>query len=960
MIHQICFDGVFNRWNTALPLGNGKFGAMVFFEERTLHIALNHYDCYYPILPRYARKNPEQAVKTYGELCAQVDKARQEPDYERSHYINTLNPVPPDSRPSYRTTSFPMAGEILLPLSPEMKPDDFSLVLNIEEATVVFSAKGQSKEIGCTIWVAQGRDGLFVQCRQSEPGLWSGAALTLPSERGMGGYSVSQGLEGGTQWIRTSFQPESELDSAHVITVETALVVTQDCLAASVSRGSAVEQARLLLGKAHELKVEHTTAWKTFWRSTVELPDKFLETLWHLHMYLIGCASGLGSAYPEQACGLNGLWDIRRPSLWGSMWYWDVNIQEAFWPVFSSNHLELAKLFCEGYLQYEQDAVRFAKNVYGADGWALDFPHALYNCIQPWFAQSLWWYYSYSGDVDFLRDTAYPVFKKQIRFFKQIARPDENGILHMDPDISPEQGPVAKDSVITVASVKQLLRYAVQAAEVLSRPACEAEEFRQLLKALPEYAKTADGSRWRDSALAPDDLFLRHPSVLMPIFPAEEVTRHSPDEVRDVARNTLKYVSEHTETGMFGFGWIACAAARLGEGTAALRLLYEEGLDYILHANGLGYEESERFINYCLVTKPPLYPPAMTEPSGGMVIAVNTMLLQSDEYIEVFPAVPDGHDGLWEPKAEYRHLDGYLQGRYPKWEDCKFTGLLATGGFEVSAERKDGETRWIQVTAARKETLGLLLPALLSPSGSQMIFTKDMEPGETISFGTPGATQPKTLPRVQVRQAAFTHRRVYLGENRHTEFHRAVDAFVCASRLGNAHQYPITQYVFDFGTATGEKNYDLVYHKQFFRTGQSLLFFGAPKRVGLEEYKGDTGYGFESLEGLVVQDRSAPDDMRRDFIEGSADSEFWMELPRGKYNLLVVSGDEDGESLTHLRLPHLYGRIPGEVIDAGRYQCRIIPFVHERDGVFRLGLSTEAGCRWKLNTLFLNKEYTFC
>lgn len=959
MTHRIVFDGVDNRWNTALPLGNGKFGAMVFFEGRTLHIALNHYDCYYPILSRYARQSAKPAAKTYEELCEQIAIARGEPDYGRSHYSDTLNPAPPDSRPAYRTTSYPMAGEILLPLGPEMKPDDYSLVLNIEEAKVVFRAIGENQEVGCTIWVAQRSDGLFVQLSQSEPGLWGSAELVVPSERGMGGYSVSQGLERDTHWLRTSFQPESEEDASHVITIETALKVAPNGLVASVSRGSAVAQTRLLSGMEHELEAEHAEAWKAFWRSTVELPDQFLETLWHLHMYLIGCASGLGSAYPEQACGLNGLWDIRRPSLWGSMWYWDVNIQQAFWPVFSSNHLELAKLICEGYMRYEQDAMQFARDVYGAEGWALDYPHVLYNCIQPWCAQFLWQYYRYSGDVDFLRDTAYPVFQKQIRFFKQIARPDDNGILHMDPDISPEQGPVTKDSVITIASIKQLLRYAVQAADVLERPACEVEDFRQLLEALPEYAKTADGSRLKDSALAPDDLFLRHPSVLMPIFPAEEVSRHSPDDVRDVMRNTLKYVSKHTETGMFGFGWIACAAARLGEGTAALRIMYEEGIDYILHSNGLGYEESERFINYCLVTKPPLYPPAMTEPSGGIVTAVNTMLLQSDEYIEVFPAIPDGEDGLWEPKAEYRHLDLHVQGRYPKWEDCRFTGLLAPGGFEISAERIAGETSWIQATAARRGTLRLRLPVRLSPTGNPTIFAKDMEAGETVRFGDPGAGRSVAIPPVQVREAAFTHRRVYLGENRHTAFHQAVDAFTCAFRLGNAHQYPITQYVLDFGIAAGEKNYDSVYRKQLFRTGKSLLFFGAPKQVGPEGYDGDKGYGFSSSAGLAVQDRHAPDDMRRDFIEGSEDCEFWVELPRGKYNLLVVSGDEERESLTHLSLPQLSGRIGGERMQAGRYQCRSIPFVHERDGVFRLGLSTETGCRWKLNALFLNKEYAF-
>lgn len=960
MNHRVIYDGVENCWNTALPLGNGKMGAMVFFRDRTLHIALNHYDCYYPILPRYAKQSAQAAVKSYKDLCELVWNARQDADFERSHYINTLNPALSGSRPAYSTTSYPMAGEILLHLNQEMKPSNFSLALNIEEGTIVFRAEGLDQVVGCTVWIAQGVDGLFAELTQSHPELWGEAELVIPSERGLGGYSVCHGQENNTRWLQTTFRPESELDPDHTVTIETALTVTQSCLIASVSRNSAVSQARCLLGEVNAQKAEHAAAWKAFWRATLELPDQFLETLWYLHIYLIGCASGLGGMYGEQACGLNGLWDIRRPTLWGSMWYWDVNIQEAFWPVFSINHLELAKLFCEGYLRYAQDAKQFARDVYGAEGWALDYPHALYYCIQPWCAQFLWQYYRYSGDLAFLRDNVYPVFREQIQFFKQIVKTDASGELHIDPDISPEQGPVTRDSVITVACMKQLLRYAISAAELLKRPGCEAEVFRQLLDALPAYAKTSDGSRWKDSALAPDDLYLRHPSVLMPIFPAEEVCEHSEKALRDIARNTLRYVSEHTETGMFGFGWIACAAAKLREGTAALRILYEEGLDCILHSNGLCYEESERFINFCLVTKPPIYPPAMTEPSGGIVMAVNMMLLQTEEYIEVFPAIPDGQDGLLTPKAEYKHLDGCLRGQYLPWDDCKFAGLLAPGGFEISAERKAGKTVWIQAVAAREETLNLLLPAELSPTGSQMVFTHKMKPKEIISFGMPGNEKTKTPKSIQVRQAAFTHRRVYLGENRHTEFHKAVDSFTCAYRLGNAYQYPMTSYVFDFGTTFGEKDYDTVYHKEFCQIGRSLLFFGAPKRVGMEAYQGNTGYGFAMGGGLAIRDRNAPDDMRRDFVEGHDHNEFWMELPRGKYNLLVVSGDEEEESLMHLTLPHINGTVIGERMDAGRYQCKIIPFVHERDGLFKVGFSTEKGFKWKLNALFLNKEYAFC
>ena len=129
---------------------------------------------------------------------------------------------------------------------------------------------------------------------------------------------------------------------------------------------------------------------------SVCLPDSYLETLWHLYVYLIECGSGAGSSHSEQACGLSGLWDIRRPCMWGSMWYWDVNIQTAFYGSFGSNHMEQVKVFCDAFLSYREEAFDFAERVYGEKGWALDYPHPLYNCIQPWCGLFLWQYYAYT------------------------------------------------------------------------------------------------------------------------------------------------------------------------------------------------------------------------------------------------------------------------------------------------------------------------------------------------------------------------------------------------------------------------------------------------------------------------------------------------------------------------------------------------------------------------------------
>ena len=49
MKHSVFFQNADNHWDNALPLGNGCFGAMLFFEENKLFMPLNHYEVYYNI-----------------------------------------------------------------------------------------------------------------------------------------------------------------------------------------------------------------------------------------------------------------------------------------------------------------------------------------------------------------------------------------------------------------------------------------------------------------------------------------------------------------------------------------------------------------------------------------------------------------------------------------------------------------------------------------------------------------------------------------------------------------------------------------------------------------------------------------------------------------------------------------------------------------------------------------------
>ena len=62
MKHSITFKNTDNKWDNALPLGNGCFGSMLYFEKNKLYMPMNHYEVYYNIGKTVL---PEAKLKAY-------------------------------------------------------------------------------------------------------------------------------------------------------------------------------------------------------------------------------------------------------------------------------------------------------------------------------------------------------------------------------------------------------------------------------------------------------------------------------------------------------------------------------------------------------------------------------------------------------------------------------------------------------------------------------------------------------------------------------------------------------------------------------------------------------------------------------------------------------------------------------------------------------------------------------
>ena len=111
-MHKIIFDQVETGWHNALPLGNGRMGAMVFFRDNTIHLALNHYDCYYQNL--YTRRKQTEKVpgERYRQLCEIAENTKRK--WNGAIIIRHCAPKPEKSGPSLRERAIPWEGKCCL------------------------------------------------------------------------------------------------------------------------------------------------------------------------------------------------------------------------------------------------------------------------------------------------------------------------------------------------------------------------------------------------------------------------------------------------------------------------------------------------------------------------------------------------------------------------------------------------------------------------------------------------------------------------------------------------------------------------------------------------------------------------------------------------------------------------------------------------------------------------------
>ncbi|MBQ8588249.1 MAG: hypothetical protein IJ454_02550, partial [Clostridia bacterium] len=189
MRHEIVFENCDNRWDNALPLGNGNFGAMMYYESGRLNMVMNHYEIYYNIgkdvLPRDKFANtppvpvPGQRKERFLEQAERNLPPEGEPfciyNFKRQ---NTFDKNITDI--TKFTSSYPQTGSITFNFDtsvPETK-----LILSPEDAKVYFSLREDERALSMEALVLR-KDLIINRINQSDTALTDSLEISFPIRR---------------------------------------------------------------------------------------------------------------------------------------------------------------------------------------------------------------------------------------------------------------------------------------------------------------------------------------------------------------------------------------------------------------------------------------------------------------------------------------------------------------------------------------------------------------------------------------------------------------------------------------------------------------------------------------------------------------------------------------------------------------------------------------------------------